>query len=126
MLRPIARAGVGRREATMNPPQKYTGIYWRKRRPQGWQVRFSFKNKQVMLGYYDDPKIAAWVADFAKYLCFGLNPAKWHHNAAKPNFPPRNMDRYLRDRILRKLADNRVLRIDELQKRLAEYDAAAG
>jgi hypothetical protein len=42
----------------------------------------------VNLSHYEDPDLAAHVADFARYLCFGLKPANWHVNVGRPNFPP--------------------------------------
>ena len=39
------------------------------------------------LGHYDDPELAAWVADFARYMCFGLKPAMWHPRVGRTKLP---------------------------------------
>ena len=78
------------------------------------------------LGHYDYPELAAWVADFARYLCFGLNPGHWHPNVARPNSPPSTRDDFPRVVIVSKLLRNGILTADTLFKRMAEYEAIVG
>jgi hypothetical protein len=77
------------------------------------------------LGHYDDPEVAARVADFARYLCFGINPGHWHHNVGRPNFPPGTRRDFPRVCILARLFQLEVLEPDTVRVRLAEYDAVA-
>ena len=103
------------------PCRRYSGVTWHAGK---WLVKFRCKGKNLCVGHYEDPELAAWVADFARYMCFGLHPAKWHHRVGRPNFPPRTRDDFPRVVILFKLVEPEVLEPEILRGRLAEYDAA--
>ncbi len=102
------------------PCQRYSGVTWHAKK---WLVKFRFNGSDLNLGHYEDPDLAAWVADFARYMCFGLNPAMWHHRVGKPNFPPSPRVDFPRVLILQKLAESELLSIDKLQQRVAAFDA---
>ena len=104
------------------PCRRYSGVTWHAKK---WLVKFRCRGRDVNLGHYDDAELAAWVADFARYMCFGLKPAYWHHNVGRPNFPPRARFDFPRVLILRKLLQLDVLETKILWARLAEYDAVA-
>ena len=104
------------------PCQRYSGVT---RHAKKWLVKFRCRGRDVNLGHYDDAEPAAWVADFARYMCFGLKPAYWHHNVGRPNFPSRARRNFPRVRILGKLLQLEVLEPETLWVRLAEYDAVA-
>lgn len=103
-----------------NLPQ-YSGVSWHKRRCK-WRAGFRFRDRDVYLGCFDDPHLAAWVSDFARYLCFGVNPSKWHAKTGRPNFPPSNRPDFPRVVILSKLASANTLTPEELQSRLKQFD----
>jgi hypothetical protein len=100
--------------------QRYSGVTWHEKK---WLVKFRCNGKDLNLGHYKEPELAAWVADFARYMCFGLNPGHWHHNVGRPNFPPRTRLDFPRVLILRKLLQLKVLKPEILWARLADYDA---
>ncbi len=100
---------------------KYTGVSWHKRRKK-WRAGFRFRDRDVYLGCYEDPELAAWVVDFARYICFGMDRAKWHWKVGRPNFSPSPRHDFPRVAILSKLASANVLRPGELAQRLAKYD----
>jgi hypothetical protein len=102
------------------PCRRYSGVTWHAKK---WLAKFRFNGRDLNLGHYDDPELAAWVADFARYMCFGLNPAMWHHRVGKPNFSPSARNDFPRVLILRKLLQSGGLTPNILLARLAEYDA---
>ena len=99
-------------------------IFWRHpaREEVARQVRC--RGRDVNLGHYEDPELAAWVADFARYMVFGLKPAYWHHNVGRPNFPPGDRLGVPRLTVLYKLVRQDVVERETLQVRLAEYNAS--
>jgi hypothetical protein len=105
------------------PCQRYSGVT---RHAGKWLAKFRHNGKDLNLGHYEDPERAAWAADFARYLCFGLNPAKWHPRVGRPNPPPCAGDDSPRRRIIRKLLGHANLPASLLVERLAEYDAVVG
>ena len=107
---------------TEQPRQRYSGVTWHAKK---WLVKFRCQGRDVNLGHYDDAELAAWVADFARYMCFGLNPGHWHHNVGRPNFPPCERLDFPRVLIVQKLVQLEVVEREILRARLAEYDAAA-
>jgi len=102
-------------------PPKYRGVSWHKRREK-WRAGFKIRDTHLYLGCYHDPEIAAWCVDFARYLLFGLHPAKWHPKVGRPNGPPRDRPDFPRFVILSKVADAGLLPPEVLEQRLAEYD----
>ena len=102
------------------PCQRYSGVT---RHANRWLAKFRSNGRDLNLGHFEDPELAAWVADFARYMCFGLNPAMWHHQVGKPNFPPTTRDDFPRVLILQKLLESGLLSIDKLQERVAAFDA---
>ena len=102
------------------PCQRYSGVT---RHEGKWLVKFRCKGRDLNLGHFEDPELAAWAADFARYMCFGLNPAMWHHRVGKPNFRPSPRDDFPRVLILSKLLQSGGLAPTILLARLAEYDA---
>ena len=69
------------------PRRRYSGVTLHEGK---WLVKLRYRGKDVTIGHfpYEYPEDAAQAADFARYILWGLNPERWHHNAAKPNFPP--------------------------------------
>lgn len=102
------------------PCRHYSGVTWHANK---WLVKFRCKGKDLTIGHYEDPELAAWVADFARYMCFGIKPAMWHHRVGRPNFPPSPRDDFPRALILQKLVDSGLVSIDKLQQRVAAFDA---
>jgi hypothetical protein len=102
--------------------RRYSGVTWHAGK---WLVKFRRDGRNLHFGHYEDLELAAWVADFARYMCFGLNPAKWYHRVGRPNSPPGYRDDFPRVVVLMKLVQLSVLQPETLQARLAEYDAVA-
>jgi hypothetical protein len=102
------------------PCRYYSGVT---RHAGKWLAKFRCNGRDVNLGHYERPEDAAWVADFARYLCFGLKPGHWHFNVGKPNAPPRSRPCFPRVLIIVKLLDNRIVSPEVLKQRLAEFDA---
>ena len=102
------------------PSQRFSGVT---RHGKTWLAKFRHKGRDVNLGHYDDPELAGRVADFARYMCFGLRPANWHPNVGRPNFPPRTCDGFARVSILRQLLWFGVVEPETVRARLTEYDA---
>jgi len=80
--------------------QHYSGVTWH---AKTWLVKFRCNGRDLNMGHYEDPELAAWVADFARYMCFGLKPGHWHHRVGRPNFPPRTRYDFPRVAIIHKL-----------------------
>jgi hypothetical protein len=59
-------------------------------------------------------------------MCFGINPAMWHHRVGKPNFPPRAGDDVPRRPVLAKPLRQAELSPSVLFRRMEEYDAVVG
>jgi len=119
----IVTAARRRRNKTMNaeqPTRRYSGVTWHAKK---WLAKLRHNGKDLNLGHYEDPEDAAWVADFARYMCFGLNPVNWHHNTKKPNFPPRISWSIPRVVILKRLLSAQTISVEVLERRLAEYDS---
>lgn len=74
------------------------------------------------LGSYDAPEHAAWVVDFAKYMLLGMNPAKWHPNVARPNFPPGYRDDFPRALAIQHILEKGIMIPAILEQRLKMYD----
>ena len=104
------------------PCRRYSGVTWHAKK---WLVKFRCQGRDLNLGHYEDPEVAAWAADFARYLCFGLNPAMWHHNVGRPNHPPLANHEYPRLFVALKLLRLTDLDAEVLRQRLAEYDRLA-
>ena len=102
------------------PCRRYSGVTWHAKK---WLVKFRCNGRDLNIGHYEDPELAAWAADFARYMCFGLNPGHWHYNVGRPNFPPRTRLDFPRVLILQKLLDLEALKPETLRARLADYDA---
>jgi hypothetical protein len=102
------------------PCQRYSGVTWHAKK---WLVKFRCNGRDLNVGHYENRELAAWVADFARYMCFGLKPGHWHHNVGRPNSSPRARLDFPRVLILRRLLQMEVLRPETLRARLAEYDS---
>jgi hypothetical protein len=100
--------------------RRYSGVTRHGRR---WLAKFRHAGRDLNLGHYDTPEQAAWAADFARYLCFGMNPGHWHPNVGRPNYPPRADDDVPRRPIIAKLLRHNGLAPSLLLTRMAEYDA---
>ena len=107
---------------TDRPCRRYSGVT---RHAGKWLVKFRHKGQDLNLGHFDDRELAAQVADFARYLLWGLRLGNWPAQAGRPNFPPRAGDDVPRLPILRKLLEARGVKPEILRARLAEYDAVA-
>jgi hypothetical protein len=105
-----------------HPSRRHSGVT---RHAKKWLVKFRRNGRDLNLGHYEDPELAAWVADFARYLCFGLNPAMWHHNVGRPNYQPLTMHDSPRVFVIRKLLRATDLDIGLLRDHLVEYDRLA-
>jgi hypothetical protein len=105
----------------MNPeqPHRYSGVT---RHAGKWMAKFRHSGRDLNLGHYDTPEQAALAADLARYLCLGINPAMWHPNVGKPNFPPRADGNVLRQPVLGKLLWQTSLSPSVLFKQMEEYD----
>ena len=105
------------------PCRRYSGVTWHEGK---WLVKLRYRGKDVTIGHfpYEDPEDAARAADFARYMLWGLNPARWHPNAAKPNFPPGRYWDWHRSIIIRRIADAEVVSQEVLLQHLEEHDAA--
>ncbi len=106
--------------STEQPCRRYSGVTWHAKK---WLVKFRFKGRVLNIGHYEDRELAAWVADFARYVCYGLNPAMWHPRVGRPNFPPRTGFDFPRERILSKLWLLGGLGLETLLARWKEYKA---
>lgn len=104
------------------PSRHYSGVT---RHAKKWLVKFRCGGRDVNLGHFKDPETAARVADFARYLCFGLKPVNWHVNVGRPNFPPSVTNDFSRVLIISTLLRRGAVQVDVLRARLAEYDAVA-
>jgi hypothetical protein len=104
------------------PSRRYSGVT---RHAKKWLAKFRFRGRDLNIGHYEAPELAAWVADFARYLCFGLNPAMWHPNVGRPNHSPLSKDEYSRAFVIRKLLRATDLDVGLLHDRLVEYDLLA-
>ena len=113
---------VNRTTNTDQPSRHYSGVA---RHANKWLAKFRCGGRDVNLGHYEDPELAARVADFARYRCFGLKPANWHVNVGRPNFPPCFRTDFSRVPIFAKLLRLGAVQVDVLRARLAEYDAVA-
>ena len=107
----------------MAKPSPFRGVSWH-RRAKRWRSAFRYRDRDVNLGYFLDPETAAWVSDFARYLCFGMNPGKWHRKTGRPNFPPQNHPTYPRVLVISKLIETASLTPAEVTERLAAFDSA--
>ena len=67
------------------PRPRYSGVTCHEKK---WLAKFRLKGRDLNLGHYEDPETAAWAADLARYLCYGLNPATWPPRVGRPNSPP--------------------------------------
>ena len=99
--------------------KRYSGVTWHAKK---WLVKFRHNGKDLNLGHYEDPEQAAWAADFARYLCFGLNPAMWHPRVGKPNSPPCTRDDLPRRPIIAKLLRPTSVSPTVLNERLSQYN----
>jgi hypothetical protein len=110
---------------TMNaekPCHRYSGVT---RHEGKWMAKFRHAGRDLNLGHYDTPEQAALAADFARYLCLGINAAMWHPNVGRPNFSPRACDDVPRRTVLTKLLRQTALSPSALLRRMEEFDAAA-
>ena len=91
------------------PRRRYSGVTLHEGK---WLVKLRYRGKDVTIGHfpYEYPEDAVQAADFARYILWGLNPERWHHNAAKPNFPPGRCWGLHRSIIIRRIADAEVVR----------------
>src|SRR5512140_2927596 len=100
---------------TEQPSRRYSGVT---RHAGKWLAKFRCNGRDLNLGHYDDPELAAWVADFARYLCFGLDPVTWHHRVGQPNFPPSVRNDLPRTVIVLNLVRQNILSPHVLRERL--------
>ena len=103
------------------PSRHYSGVA---RHGNKWIAKFRCGGRDLNLGHYED-SLAARVADFARYMCLGLNPAKWHPRVGRPNFPLCIRNDFSRVVILSRLLQLGAVQVDVLRARLAEYNAVA-
>ena len=102
------------------PCQRYAGVTWHLGK---WLVKLRLRGQDLTIGHFDDPREAAYAADFTRYMLLGLKPTHWHPKVARPNFPPNRS--YLRAPVPSRLASAQVVSTDVLRRRLAEYCAVA-
>jgi len=100
--------------------QHYSGVT---RHAKKWLVKFRCNGRDLNIGHYEDLELAAWVADFARYMCFGLKPAMWHFKVGRPNAKPHLRNDFPRAVILMKLLDSGAISAEKLSERLAAFDA---
>ena len=104
------------------PSRHYSGVT---RHAKKWLVKFRCKGRDLSIGHYEDQELAARVADFARYLCFGLKLAMWHHNVGRPNYTPLLKLGYSRVFVIGKVLRHTHLDAELLHERLLEYDRLA-
>jgi hypothetical protein len=102
------------------PCQRYSGVT---RHLGKWLVKLRHRGRDLTIGHFEDPREAAYAADFVRYMLLGLKPTHWHAKVVRPNFPPNRS--YLRAPVLSRLVSARVVPTDVLRRRLAEYCAVA-
>jgi hypothetical protein len=106
------------------PCQRYAGVT---RHLGEWLVKLRYRGKDLTIGHFEDPREAAYAADFTRYMLLGVKPAHWHRKVVRPNFPPSRS--YLRAPVLSRLVSARVVPSEVLRRRLAaqaERQAGAG
>jgi hypothetical protein len=102
------------------PCQRYAGVT---RHEGKWLVKLRHRGRDLTIGHFDDPREAAYAADFTRYMLLGLKPTHWHPKVARPNFPPNRS--YLRAPVLSRVVSAQVVPTEVLGRRLAEYCAVA-
>jgi hypothetical protein len=125
----MPRKRARRPKKPSNPP--YRGV---EQRGKYFRAHFRFNCHLYNLGTFTDAAEAAWAADFAQYMLFGLDPAAWpnsvcrrYHGGGKrlgPNFPPRGNWLGAQNHVLRILFAHRLLDLATMERRRKEYDAA--
>ena len=103
------------------PP--YHGVYWHKPSKR-YRAAIRLGNREISLGYFADPELAAYVVDTALYLVHGLDVAKWDHRTPRPNGPPRMRDDYDRLHIVLAIMRSGLVRTERLARHLAAFDVA--
>jgi hypothetical protein len=115
-----------------SPKCPYRGVT-----PEGNHFRASVKigGQRYWLGSYKVAAEAAWYADFARYMLFGLDTTAWprprcrrYHGGRprqKPNFPPCRTYLGMQNYVLRILFCHGLLDRPTMEARRKEYDAAA-
>ena len=92
-------------------------------------MKLRHKGMDVTIGHLEDPLDAAWTADFARYMAYGVDPHTWPHRGgrplARPNFPPCGNDRVDRWVTLRILFVSGILDASAIAARLKAYDEVA-
>jgi hypothetical protein len=108
------------------PSSQYRNVFPHKNM---WRATGYWHGKTFWLGYWRSEMMAAWVADFASYILYGVDVAQWHHLAKKPNFLPtvRKIvgSEKQGDMIVRKLLDKGYISSELARARLADYDRVA-
>jgi hypothetical protein len=102
------------------PCQRYAGVTGHLGK---WLVKLRHRGRDLTIGHFEDPREAAYAADFTRYILLGLKPTHWHPNTARPNFPPNRS--YLRAPVLSRLVSAHLVPTEVLRRRLAEYCAVA-
>ncbi len=86
------------------------------------------QGRVLRLGSFADEADAAWAADFARYLLWGLDYARWPQDGTKPKSPPNFMPaenpRVNRQAILRKLFSAKVLDSSTMYRGLSAFNLA--
>jgi hypothetical protein len=85
----MSEEGESQSTTTTKPKPPYRGITFHAGK---WLVKLRHRGKDVTIAHMEHPEDAAWVADYARYILRGLNPACWGPKTMKPNFPPRESE----------------------------------
>jgi hypothetical protein len=107
---------------------QYTGVVKTQWPGAPYRAFVKLKGTVIFLGDYREEIDAAWVADFVKYMAYGVDPHAWPRrtNACKPpNFPPTVNHSVNRQDILRILFVRGILDAATIAARLKAYDALA-
>ncbi len=102
--------------------QRYTSVV---RHGGKWLAKFRYQGKDLCLGHYGDAETAAHVADTARYLIYGTDPANWPPKVAQPNFPPRHCDEPMRSSIVATILRSGAMTDEQLAERLRQFDEVA-
>ena len=102
-------------------PRRWVGVSYHKR-IQKYRAAFRYRDRDLHLGYFRNPELAAWAVDFARYLLVGINPRSYHPKMGRPNLPPHVRDDYPRSAVLQRLVALNLLAPNQLAERIAQFD----
>ncbi|MGA2067754.1 MAG: hypothetical protein ABSG86_22490 [Thermoguttaceae bacterium] len=118
----MSEEGESQSTTTTKPKPPYRGITWHAGK---WLVKLRHNRRDVTIGHCTRAEDAAWVADYARYILRGLNPACRGPKTMKPNFPPRESEYVNGWGINWRLIGAGAISLELARDRAREYYAAA-